>query len=232
MFKRLSSALLGNYAVCVSCGRKMPHSCFDIIDGNSGLCSECFNTLKFTKYGSSFAADEPLSYLLCPLEYTGAIEIMLHEFKFHSAFKNGDIINTVMKGFLEYYPMLKDFDCVIPVPLSDERSNDRGYNQSEIIARSIAEFLSLPLDTHALKRIRHTERQSALTAAQRVENVRGAFRAGNRHCGERTILVDDIYTTGNTLRFCAEELVKSGVDEVIGITAARRMFRERPLLYN
>ena len=228
--KILSSIIFGGSAVCISCGRKLRRERFGMIDGSAGICSECFKTLKFTKRGSSFAAEEPVAYLLSPLEYNGAAENILRAFKFRSDFKNVDIINIIIKEFLDGYPQLHAFDRIIPVPLSEERLNERGYNQSELIARGMSEVLSVPVDTNSLIRIRNTVRQSSLPAMERAENVKGAFLAQENLQGERIILVDDIYTTGSTLKSCAEELGRAGAEEVIGFTAAKRMHKERPLL--
>ncbi len=228
--KILSSIIFGGSAVCISCGRKLRRERFSMIDGSVGICSECFKTLKFTKRGSSFAADGPITYLLSPLEYNGAAENILRAFKFRSDFKNGDIINTIIKEFLESYPQLHAFDRIIPVPLSEERLNERGYNQSELIAIGISEALSVPVDTDTLIRIRNTVRQSSLPAMERAENVKGAFLAQGKLSGERIILVDDIYTTGSTMKNCAKALIEIDAAEIVGFSAATKIRKESPLL--
>lgn len=228
---RIFDLLFASHAVCAACGRKLRREKFPVIAGSAGICGGCFGNLKFTKRGSSFDAPEPLLYLLSPLEYEGPIEKLLRDFKFSADFKNGEIINIITAEFALYYPHLKEFDKIIPVPLSAERMNERGFNQSEIIARGLAASLSVPLDTDSLSRTRHTARQSSLSAADRVENVKGAFSAAGDMRGMRIILVDDIFTTGSTLKSCADALDKAGAAEIIGFTAAARMRIEKPLLY-
>lgn len=229
-FKSFLLALLPeDSGVCVICDRKIKGDFF-VKSGHAGICSDCADQLAFTRQGSSFPAVEPLSYLLCPFEYSGSIEKLLRSFKFGSNFKNGEILNILLRNFFEGYPHLREFDCVIPVPLSAERLNERGYNQSEIIARSIAEVIGIPLNTDTLVRIRHTERQSSLSAAERILNVKNAFLSKRRMDHQHILLVDDIYTTGSTMKNCAEALKDAGAAEIAGIAAATTIHPERPIL--
>lgn len=116
-------------------------------------------------------------------------------------------------------PALARFDLVVPVPAS-ERS--RGYAPPELLARPIARALGAPLDKRALRKIRVTHTQKGLSAAQRLQNLQGAFRVDNaeRIEGRRVLLVDDVVTTGATVSSCAAALMKAGALEVFAVTAA------------
>ena len=125
---------------------------------------------------------------------------------------------------------MSDFDLVMPVPLSAERLSDRGYNQSEFIARGISQAIGVELDAKSLVRIRNTKQQSSISRSERIINVQGAFSVKRTLTDKRIILVDDIYTTGHTMKNCAIALKSAGAMEIVGITAAVTLQKERPFL--
>lgn len=194
------------------------------------MCSDCYGKLAFTEKGSSFSALEPIVYLLSPLEYKNSAMNLLKSLKFRCDFKNSDIVNLIMREFLRDFPHLSDFDLVMPVPLSAERLSDRGYNQSEFIARGISQTIGVELDAKSLVRIRNTKQQSSISRSERIINVQGAFSVKRTLTDKRIILVDDIYTTGHTMKNCAIALKSAGAMEIVGITAAVTLQKERPFL--
>jgi predicted amidophosphoribosyltransferase len=97
----------------------------------------------------------------------------------------------------------------------------RGYNQSEEIAKVIAEILKIPLDSETLKRVRNTTPQTELKSKEeRAKNVYGCFAAKNIS-GKAVIIIDDVYTTGATMREAARALKAAGARQVIGVAVAR-----------
>lgn len=113
-------------------------------------------------------------------------------------------------------------DVVIPVALFRQRQRQRGYNQAELVASALAEFLAVPLAAEGLVRTRETRSQVGLDASQRADNVRGAFRASPAWVeGRAVLLVDDLFTTGATLAACAEALRGAGAVQVFAATVAR-----------
>lgn len=113
-------------------------------------------------------------------------------------------------------------DEVVPVPLHWFRRLRRGYNQAAAIARGLAGELDLPLRLDRLARVRLGPAQKeALTAAQRHDNVRGAFRGRGRLTGRRFLLIDDVMTTGATLTAAAEALKHAGAARVTVAVLAR-----------
>lgn len=218
ILKKLFSA--DKYKFCVSCCKKINERDFYISDLSAGICNECSKKIYRTKWGSSFEAKPPIQYILSPFEYCGSIAAILRGLKFRSSFKNGDILCRELKRFLENYGQLTDFDYVIPIPLSAQRLKERGFNQSEIFAKCISGELNIPLNLSAVSRVRNTHRQASLSAAERVINVKDAFSANGSLENKRLILVDDIYTTGNTMASCAKALKSAGAGEIAGITLA------------
>ncbi len=126
---------------------------------------------------------------------------------------------------------------VVPVPLFSGKRRQRGFNQSELIARHAIRALCrrrpdlrLHLALDALARHRPTESQAGLTAHQRRENLRGAFVASRPEAlaGRHVLLIDDIYTTGATARACSQALRRAGAATVCVATVARAQKEEWP----
>ncbi len=113
-------------------------------------------------------------------------------------------------------------DLVIPVPLHVQRVRRRGYNQSLLLAREVARRVDLPLSEESLIRARNTPSQVGLAPRERWDNVRGAFRTvSGEPAGARILLIDDVMTTGATLKACSLALREGGVKEIVCLTLTR-----------
>lgn len=124
-----------------------------------------------------------------------------------------------------FAPAIAEKWPLVPVPLHLRREQNRHFNQAAEIARSLGSISGLPV-LHALRRTRSTEHQTALTRAQRLANLRGAFvlsRSGLRASRKPTgaILVDDVLTTGSTVDECAKILRKAGFHPIAVVTVMR-----------
>ena len=134
----------------------------------------------------------------------------------------GETIATLAPQFDEIPPLL------VPVPLHAAKLRQRGFNQSELIARAALKSpslrdLPLSLEPTILQRARPTESQTGLTRHQRRANVRGAFRVVRpaEVAGRDLLLVDDVFTTGTTVSECARVLRQAGAQRVLVATVAR-----------
>ena len=129
-------------------------------------------------------------------------------------------------GTLDFPDDVRD-ECraLVPVPLGAARLRERGYNQSELLARAAAPAFGVPVWADVLARTRATQAQARLTAGDRLTNVAGAFRAadgaGDRLRGAHVVLVDDVVTTAATLNACAAALVAGGARVVSYATFGR-----------
>ena len=113
-------------------------------------------------------------------------------------------------------------DLLVPVPLHPSRERERGYNQAQLVGQELAQLLDIPQEAGALQRVIATRAQVGLDRTQRQRNVAGAFAAGSELIGGRDVLlVDDVYTTGATLRECARALRAKGAAKVYGLTLSR-----------
>jgi len=114
------------------------------------------------------------------------------------------------------------FDLIVPVPLHPARERERGFNQATLLAELLARQLAVPLGA-ALERIRYTITQTAYDRAERMENLRDAFRLRKKMNVRElhVLLIDDVLTTGSTLSECARILKEAGAISVYAATAAR-----------
>ncbi len=106
-----------------------------------------------------------------------------------------------------------EVDTILPVPLHPKKQRQRGYNQSELLCDGIGEAMSIPVWPDALRRLRHTESQTAKNTSQRLLNVKDAFAVTphfkEKLRGRHILLVDDVLTTGATLESCANALLQA-----------------------
>lgn len=151
--------------------------------------------------------------------YEGTLRKLIHLFKYSQirplARPFGDLLSRVV-------PREQRFDCVVPMPLHWRRRWERGFNQSELLAREIARRWNVPVN-QAVRRVKATASQAGLTNAKRRANVSGAFamRRGIRLDGARVLLVDDVLTTGASAAACARVLKRAGAVHVALVAVAR-----------
>jgi len=143
------------------------------------------------------------------------------------------IADDLAAAMLPLRPQADGASVLIPIPLAPKRLRERGYNQSEVLARALAREWRIPVRADALVRTRETPTQTALTPDTRLANVAGAFATGavsdrltpGRRPGvsrdARYILVDDVFTTGATLAEAARALAQAGATRIAGVTFAR-----------
>ena len=148
--------------------------------------------------------------------YTGGLEKLLHAFKFGKH----DFLDDAFASLLEETLREREFDGIVPVPMSRAKERRRGYNQAELLAWALSKRLGVRCDLFLTKKS-EGETQSLLPRDQRAANVRHAFRASPKVKGKSLLLIDDICTTGETLRACANELLRAEAARVCAITVAK-----------
>jgi ComF family protein len=152
--------------------------------------------------------------------FLGPLRQGIHRFKYEKLASLADPFGVLLADF--WHANRLSADWLIPVPLHPSRERDRGYNQSNLLAQRLAAHVGVPVIARGLRRTRVTAVQMELNAAQRKENVSGAFACDEKRVqGARVIIIDDVCTTGATLDACAAALLKTGVASVMGLTLAR-----------
>lgn len=204
------------------------------------LCLECQNKIKFihdinithrrsgTAVGVHKTPEGTFPYLCSDsrhlAHYEGVIRECVHSIKYHENRGLGELFSQWLA------PLIGDagwsIDLVIPVPLSAERLQERGYNQAALVARPLAGRLQVPFTNFGLRRVLDTPSQVGLSAEERRINVAKAFRAEHDVIHSKSILlVDDVMTTGSTLSACARALLSAGASSVYAVTVARHIDR-------
>lgn len=126
----------------------------------------------------------------------------------------------------------KPHPVVVPIPLHPNKQKKRGYNQAALIAESFCQTTGLKLLANGLKRVQETEAQFGLSASQRESNLASAFTLGtelhSRRINVPILLVDDIYTTGATLRSAVQTLNQDGIP-VLGLAAVTTAVKDKYL---
>jgi ComF family protein len=151
--------------------------------------------------------------------YEGSLRQLIHLFKYDKIYT----LARPLAGFLaRVLPREERFDVVVPMPLHWRRGWERGFNQSELLAREIAKKWNVPL-RRSVRRVKSTAPQAGLTNAKRRVNVAGAFavKKNIRLDGARVLLVDDVLTTGATAAACARALKRAGAAHVALLALAR-----------
>jgi ComF family protein len=153
-------------------------------------------------------------------EYRGALEHLLRALKFRRHDFLADALSSLLEEALRKRGDLA-FDAIVAVPMPRVRERRRGYNQAELLADALSRRLGIRCDRTLLARQGQSATQSTLPKRQRAGNVRGAFTASTLVKGTSILLVDDISTTGETIRACASALTEAGASRVCAIAVAK-----------
>lgn len=164
-----------------------------------------------------------LSRVRAAVAYEGPVERVVQRFKYEGCRP----LATPLAGLVADRMALEGLAAaeVVAVPLHAARQRQRGYNQSELLARNLRQSLALGRPPGNLERLRPTAPQVGQDRLRRLDNVRGAFRwVGPSLAGRPLLLIDDVVTTGATLEACAAALKAGGAGAVTGLAVARVPF--------
>lgn len=151
-------------------------------------------------------------------KYEGIIRKLIIDYKFNEkAYLYKTIMNFLSKN-KKIFEKIKTYDTIMPVPISKKRNKERGYNQSLIISREISKVTGLHHISNALVKNKNIIQQSKLNKEERIKNVQGVYDLKNKQIltKGKILLVDDIYTTGSTVKECCK-IIKKANPEKIGI---------------
>jgi ComF family protein len=152
--------------------------------------------------------------------FSGPIRTAIHGFKY----QNKTYLAKTLISLMERSPLrfgINEYDLLVPVPLHRNRLRQRGYNQSLLLAREVANRCHVTLNETILKRIQDSAPQTGLVGIKRQENVKGVFSLNGDPTGKVILLIDDVLTTGATVNECARVLLKGGAEKVDVFTVAR-----------
>ncbi len=189
--------------ICARCGRPQAHAV--------RLCADCQ------------ATPSPLALSRAAALHTEPLRQAIHALKYEDRPQLAGPLGRYLVAVFQQDPwqsIADRIDAVVPAPLHADRLRERGYNQSELLAAALCDACGLALRPEWIARVRATRQQVGLNAAERRHNVAGAFRSDGNVIGKTLLLVDDVYTTGATLRACAQAARAAGAQQVYSLTLA------------
>lgn len=221
-----------------------PKYCIQCKVVDTYLCTKCFAYVSFTE--TSFcvvcqkAAIGGITHPVCKnsltidgvfssLVYMGVVKKLVYQFKYKPYLTNlkSLLADFLYEGLIQkelFYNLIQEPTLLVPIPLHSSRFRKRGYNQAKLLADGLGQKLDIPV-VELLERTKQTKTQVGLLQKERAENIKGAFslKEGERKYIKKlkhVFLVDDVVTSGATLKEAAKVLKKAGVAKVWGITLA------------
>ena len=208
-------------ALCVDCMHAL-------VDTDAVRCTSCgLRVTISTGTPCGLCQSEPPAFdqTLVVTDYAPPIDSLLQDLKFRARLPLASVFGQLL--IRAAGPSLQQADILLPVPLSQERLEQRGFNQALEIARPLARAWNLPLMIDGCVRSRNTSAQAELPLTQRRVNMRGAFAVRHRSTidNRHVLVVDDVMTTGHTLRELAACLKRHGAARVSNLVLARTPMR-------
>lgn len=210
---------------CPGCGQLGIHWCDNCNEKVKRIlppmCKKCGVPLPFNDTACSCSQtiqhlDQIRSYSI----YASPLSLAIRQYKYHRNFALANSLAIYLHNMYNEYKL--ESDLIIPVPLNKNKLRERGFNQAGLLAKNLADKVSLPYETQALFRIKETLSQARLTRQERLINVNEAFLADASFVKNKNIIiVDDVVTTGATLEACANALKSAGAKVIVALSLAR-----------
>lgn len=156
-------------------------------------------------------------------KYQGIIRDLIIDYKFNEkSYLYKLFVNFLIKNE-KFFQILKSYDTIIPVPISKKRKKQRGYNQSSLIAKELAKKLNIDYKNKSLIKTKNITEQSKLNKEEREKNIQGVYELYNlkKLKDKNILLIDDIYTTGSTVRECGKILKQANPKKIGILTLAK-----------
>ena len=196
--------------------------CDDIIKYDEIMCKNCERKVEISLHRRREVIDcGGRLQIFSPFLYKDPIKSAIYKLKFREKRNYGRNLGAIMamtcrRGFFK-----DKIDYITSVPLHKKRLNERGYNQSKLLAKSVSKEINVPYAEFLIK-VKNNKIQHEIPFVMRKENVRGAYKAKRvENLKDKTILIcDDVVTTGSTMAECALTLLEAGAEKVLGLSLA------------
>lgn len=211
--------------VCLCCndrgenGLDLCHRCRERLPWTAYSCKRCARPLADDDAETCGSCDNQDIYFdrtFAPFLFDQFIREAIYEFKFNGKLNYGMLLARLLARYVRQR-QLEAPDMLVPVPLYHKRLRKRGFNQALKVARVLGKSIHCPVSFKDVRRIRETQEQMELPAAQRYANVRNAFALRTSRSpfnGKRVAVIDDVMTTGNTVNEMAKCLRRAGAKEI------------------
>ena len=204
--------------VCAICGKL----------NENGLCVKCVKILEtFAEFEvieeEAHLENKNFQNFMYVFHYEGVIRKLILDYKFHEkSYIYVGFVNFILKN-KKIFEKLKSYDTIIRVPISKKRMKERGYNQSLLIAKKLSKALNINLQENCLVKTKNIIEQSKLNREQRKQNIQNVYELKKEQIlkDKKILLIDDIYTTGNTVNECCKMLQKAMPKKIDVFTIAK-----------
>jgi ComF family protein len=224
--------IMGNFGVslidfiiprfCPSCKTRLPA-------GSSFICNECLANIKRadqerleSEFNRKFSDDGIISaFTSCfVFEKEKKLQQIIHSLKYEKKFLLGVFLGSLVGERINREFSQYRIDKIVPVPLHHLKKAEREFNQSLYIAKGISKVTGIRVGNRQIKRKRYTESQTTMNLTQREKNISGAFVSKKKLDGDNILIVDDVITTGSTVRECGRVLLEAGADKIYAASVA------------
>lgn len=200
---------------CIICGRKEKEY----------VCKKCEKILKNKLlYKIDNYKNKYFSKHIYVFKYEGIIRSKIIDFKFNGKSYLAENFAKIILKNEKICRFFESYDIIIPVPIHNKRKAQRGYNQSELIAKQICKINNkINIQNDILIKEKNNVAQSSLNKEQRIQNAKNVYKIINKEkiLNKKIIIIDDIYTTGSTVNECSKILIKNGAIDVLVLTIAK-----------
>jgi len=198
-----------------------PPRCISCNKNDSILCNKCKNKIIFTPYKDTSIINLD-TYIAC--NKSQLLKLIIHRFKYSYKEELNSILGDLLIKTLQTFNISKNY-ILVPIPLHISRKFWRGFNQAELLAKTVSKTTHIPV-YNLLKRIRKTHTQAKLNKISRIKNMHNVFTIknnifNNNITNKKIILVDDITTTGATFNSASQILRDAGFKEIYGLAICK-----------
>lgn len=201
--------------LCDGCKSIMPYN-------NKSVCGHCGRATPYAVEYCDYCKDKQTYVDLARsvYEYENPVNVLVQRLKYGGEKYLAEDFAKEMQAL--YFKSIGYADCIVFVPMTGKRKKERGYNQSEELAKALSKLIELPIVGDVLVKTKDTDSQVGLERKERLRNVKGSISVRNRALikNKRVMIIDDVMTTGATLEVIAEKLKDAGASEVVAITVA------------
>ena len=206
--------------ICPGCNKKLSND-------TKPVCDDCLSSILIAdeeklehEFEKNFKSSNIISdyYALYIFQPDQALQHIIHALKYKRQFKLGVFLGEIVSEGIKSRSW--QVDVIIPIPIHHLKKVERGYNQSDYIAKGLSRKLNIPWSGKIVKRLRHTESQTKLNMKQRALNIADAFKVKRSEeiQNKNILVVDDVSTTGATILECAKMIKAAGAKTIYACT--------------
>lgn len=212
MWKRFKNQILDLF---------LPQFCLKCQKEGFLICADCLSLIDINQ---KIYSDPYLSKIFSATSYQNPlVKKMILLFKYEPYIKNFALPLATL--IIYHFALIENrpSGVFMPVPISNKKLRERGYNQSAVLAKILSMYYQLPFSSNNLIKIKNTKSQADLGRKERQENVLDSFAIKNPDLinGKTVFLIDDVFTTGSTMQECAKVLKIAGASKIYGIVVAK-----------